>query len=161
MRERRETLSFLSFLPRRERPLLAGKHSTKATWDAVDFPARHRSAKRTEYQFQFHLNWDVTFILRTLLYDLVPSAFPSKNGWGGKRAFSRPTHYLREKPWGRGWLLYACVLRSFLCCIWNCIVLYNGFFSQWRKIINPKRLCFLKTFDTFWSVFFREWHLIS
>ena len=27
MRERRETLSFLSFLPRRERPLLAGKDS--------------------------------------------------------------------------------------------------------------------------------------
>ena len=26
MRERRETLSFLSFLPRRERPLLAGKY---------------------------------------------------------------------------------------------------------------------------------------
>ena len=26
MRERRESLSFLSFLPRRERPLLAGKH---------------------------------------------------------------------------------------------------------------------------------------
>ena len=26
MRERRETLSFLSFLPRRERPLLAGKN---------------------------------------------------------------------------------------------------------------------------------------
>ena len=26
MRERRETFSFLSFLPRRERPLLAGKH---------------------------------------------------------------------------------------------------------------------------------------
>ena len=118
-------------------------------------------SERTEYQFQFYLNWDVTFILRTLLYNLVPSAFPSKNGWGGKMAFSRPTHFLREKPWGRGWLLYACVLRSFLCCIWNCIVLYNGFFSQWRKIINPKRLCFLKTFDTFWSVFFREWHLIS
>ena len=64
MRERRETLSFLSFLPRRERPLLAGKHSTKATWDAVDFPARHRSAKRNEYQFQFHLNWDIIHILR-------------------------------------------------------------------------------------------------
>ena len=44
---------------------------------------------------------------RTLLYNVVPSAFPSKNGWGGKRAFSRPTHFLREKPWGRGWLLYA------------------------------------------------------
>ena len=27
MRERRETLSFLSFLPRRERPLLAEKHA--------------------------------------------------------------------------------------------------------------------------------------
>ena len=26
MRERRESLSFLSFLPRRERPLLAGKY---------------------------------------------------------------------------------------------------------------------------------------
>ena len=90
-----------------------------------------------------------------------PVLFPQKKGWGGKRAFSRPTHFLREKPWGRGWLLYARVHRSFLCCIWNCIVLYNGFFSQWRRIINPKRLCFLKTFDTFWSVFFRECHLIS
>ena len=29
--------------------------------------------------------------------NLVPRAFPLKNGWG------RPTH-LREKPWGRGWL---------------------------------------------------------
>ena len=30
MRERRETLSFLSFLPRRERPLLAGKMGGQA-----------------------------------------------------------------------------------------------------------------------------------
>ena len=30
--------------------------------------------------------------------NLVPRAFPSKNGWGGKS----PTHFLREKPWGRG-----------------------------------------------------------
>ena len=29
-------------------------------------------------------------------HNLVPRAFPSKNGWG-------PTHFLREKPWGRGW----------------------------------------------------------
>ena len=28
--------------------------------------------------------------------ELVPNAFPLKNGWG-------PTHFLREKPWGRGW----------------------------------------------------------
>ena len=27
--------------------------------------------------------------------NLVPRAFPLKNGWG-------PTHFLREKPWGRG-----------------------------------------------------------
>ena len=25
----------------------------------------------------------------------VPRAFPLKNGWG---------HFLREKPWGRGWV---------------------------------------------------------
>ena len=31
-----------------------------------------------------------------LLYpNLVPRAFPLKNGWA---------HFLREKPWGRGWL---------------------------------------------------------
>ena len=29
--------------------------------------------------------------------NLVPRAFPLKNGWGGKLIF------LREKPWGRGW----------------------------------------------------------
>ena len=29
--------------------------------------------------------------------NLVPRAFPLKNG--------RPTHFLREKPWGRGWAL--------------------------------------------------------
>ena len=30
---------------------------------------------------------------RAVSYNLVPRAFPSKNG---------PTHFLREKPWGRG-----------------------------------------------------------
>ena len=30
--------------------------------------------------------------------NLVPRAFPSKNG---------PTHFLREKPWGRGWIPWA------------------------------------------------------
>ena len=34
--------------------------------------------------------------LKVMLHgNLVPRAFPSKNGWG---------HFLREKPWGRGWL---------------------------------------------------------
>ena len=28
--------------------------------------------------------------------NLIPRVFPSKIGWG-------PTHFLREKPWGRGW----------------------------------------------------------
>ena len=31
-----------------------------------------------------------------ILTNLVPRAFPLKNGWG---------HFLREKPWGRGWIL--------------------------------------------------------
>ena len=29
--------------------------------------------------------------------NLVPRAFPLKNGWC-------PTHFLKEKPWGRGWV---------------------------------------------------------
>ena len=32
-------------------------------------------------------------------HNLVSRAFPSKNGWG---ALGRPTHFLREKPWGQG-----------------------------------------------------------
>ena len=42
-------------------------HSTKAAWDAVDFPSRHRSAERTEYQCQFYLNRDFIYILHVLL----------------------------------------------------------------------------------------------
>ena len=51
--------------------------------------------------------------------NLVPRAFPLKNGWG---------HFLREKPWGRGWNNWAqifcgtpslgapaCSLRSAVC----------------------------------------------
>ena len=34
-----------------------------------------------------------------LFPNLVPRAFPSKTGWA--------THFLREKPWGRGWLFPA------------------------------------------------------
>ena len=37
MRERRETLSFLSFLPRRERPLLAGNLKRYRTFSFVIF----------------------------------------------------------------------------------------------------------------------------
>ena len=39
--------------------------------------------------------------------NLVPRAFPLKDGWGA-------THFLREKPWGRGWdpLFLACSLCS-------------------------------------------------
>ena len=41
MRERRETFSFLSFLPRRERPLLAGKVKIRHRWKVkMDFPWR-------------------------------------------------------------------------------------------------------------------------
>ena len=47
--------------------------------------------------------------------NLVPRVFPLKNGWG----FSRPTHFLREKPWGRGcvriWTLRSCfILTAYL-----------------------------------------------
>ena len=40
--------------------------------------------------------------------NLVPRAFPSKNGWGRDAGMpgcrdAGPTHFLREKPWGRGW----------------------------------------------------------
>ena len=43
----------------------------------------------------------------------------------------------------------ARVFRSFLWCLWYCVVQCNGFFfSHRRRVINPKRLCFLKTFDS-------------
>ena len=37
--------------------------------------------------------------------NLVPRAFPLKIGWGGwwLKIGWCPTHFLREKPWGRGW----------------------------------------------------------
>ena len=89
------------------------------------------------------------FILRTLLYNLVPSAFPSKNGWGGKMAFSRPTHFLREKPWGRGWLLYACDVRTSII-----FVLYmklhstvQRFFLTMKKDHKPETIVF---FENIW-----------
>ena len=79
---------------------------------SVDFSTRHRSAERTEYQFQFHLNWDVIYILRVLLH----------------------VHLSHLLLW----------------CVRYCKVLYNGFFSQWRRVINSKCLCFMNTSDTFW-----------
>ena len=48
------------------------------TLDAVDLLTRHRSAERTEYQFQFYLNWNIVrayfdhfYVLRNcvVLYD--------------------------------------------------------------------------------------------
>ena len=49
-------------------------------------------------------HWGCSGRTTKLQINLVPRAFPSKNRWG-------PTHFLREKPWGRGWLkMYvACV----------------------------------------------------
>ena len=74
--------------------------------NAIDFSTRRRSAERTEYHFQFYLNWDIIYILRALLN--------------------------------------ARAVRSFLCLYSMCVVLYNGFFAYWRRVINPKRFCFLK-----------------
>ena len=34
------------------------------------------------------------------LNNLVPRAFPLKIGWGGKRPFSRPTHFFKGKALG-------------------------------------------------------------
>ena len=36
----------------------------------------------------------VSFSRARFFFNLAPRAFPLKNGWG---------HFLREKPWGRGW----------------------------------------------------------
>ena len=41
MRERKETLSLLSFLPRHERPLLAGKNSVKNYYIATGCKENH------------------------------------------------------------------------------------------------------------------------
>ena len=39
------------------------------------------------------------------IHNLVPRAFPLKNGWG-------PTH-LREKPWGRGWTIQSSFIKMY------------------------------------------------
>ena len=76
------------------------------------------SAERTEFHFQFYLNWDITYILRAL--------------------------------------------RSFLSIVLRSTV--QRFFWHWRRVMNPKRLCFLKKKKhltlSFWY-FFIEYHLIS
>ena len=57
-------------------------------------------------------------------------------------------------------LLRMQVPLSFLWCLWYCVVLYGSFFSHWRRVINPKCVCFLKTSDSFWH-FFTKHYLIS
>ena len=56
-----------------------------------------RSTSKDPFSFLFVCLF-VSFF--TLLFNLVPRAFPLKIGCG-------PTHFLREKPWGRGWLLFS------------------------------------------------------
>ena len=49
----------------------------------------------------------VPVVSKTLASTSSPWTFPLKKGWAGKGlglGFSRPTHFLREKPWGRGCL---------------------------------------------------------
>ena len=58
--------------------------------------------------------------------NLIPRAFPLKNGWGA-------THFLREKPWGRG-----CVNSWVRCLENNQLVITSGFptvnFRKMREI---------------------------
>ena len=63
--------------------------------------------------------WFENFEIYKDLHNLVPRAFPSKNGWGA-------THFLREKPWGRGCDLHGEPLNcdwdgrsSFYKCDWD------------------------------------------
>ena len=61
-------------------------------WQAVE--GKRNRARKTAMgvmnaRFRVHLARE-----RLSSLNLVPRAFPLKNGWG--------THFLREKPWGRG-----------------------------------------------------------
>ena len=47
------------------------------------------------------------------LTNLVPRAFPLKNGWG----LSHPTHFLREKSWERGWIVNVTIQSSWWICM--------------------------------------------
>ena len=73
------------------------------------------------------------------IFNLVPRAFPSKNGGG-------PTHFLREKPWGRGWLI-LCFFKS------HCPIMALGFFFPWR-LANPNKNKILPR--RFFGVSFRD-----
>ena len=84
------------------------------------------------------------------------------------------------KCWGTGnqrvllRVLLRCSLKHFaitralapIICMsqWFCLVLCNGFFAHWRRVINPKRFCFF--FKNIWHFlifffFFTEYHLIN
>ena len=46
----------------------------------------------------------------------------------------------------------TCALAPIICMSqWFCLVLANGFFAHWRRVINPKRFCFF---------FFNIWHFL-
>ena len=67
--------------------------------------------------------------------NLVPRAFPLKNGWGA-------THFLREKPWGR------CCVNSWVRCLENNqLVITSGFPTvNFRKIREIQILNILSLF---------------
>ena len=44
------------------------------------------------------MGWSVTVATQPR-----PQGFSLKRWVGREKAFSRPTHFLRENPWGRGW----------------------------------------------------------
>ena len=79
-----------------------------------------------------------------LANNLVPRALPLKNGWG-------PTHFLREKPWGRGWLtLYKCALN----CLYSAVISNSKLdyfkFSAWGTWIAFFSRNDLTDFYDFW-----------
>ena len=79
-----------------------------------------------------------------LANNLVPRALPLKNGWG-------PTHFLREEPWGRGWLtLYKCALN----CLYSAVISNSKLdyfkFSAWGTWIAFFSRNDLTDFYDFW-----------
>ena len=57
-------------------------------------------------------------------------------------------------------IMHACASIIFMMFMILRTTVQHFFFSHWRKVINLKWLCFLKTSDTFWY-FFTEYYLIS
>ena len=91
-----------------------GRGSLGAWWGCSSFRTRR------DRNCSLCSHWGCSGRTKKLQINLVPRAFPSKNRWG-------PTHFLREKPWGRGWL------KMYVACVAGVSVRFRSK-ERWKRV---------------------------